>query len=269
LTIEVKGKAYYPDDVELTIDVRYWKLPQVIQSTKAKVKNRAFSARLGPYNGTIPGGELTVEAWFYAGKQPATVKQALLTGFAGGQRYYHCQPACRWDKQNCRRATISFGGKLAQDADEQLEKSEIDKARKAFLDAQQVADRVFDDVRNHRGNRVPADAEAALKRFVEDRKAAAFALETWTRKRAFLLFEDWVMRVQKLGELLDEQERLDAAVAGATVPGMPLQNAFPLLTRSHKATTEASNELRVFLDEKDTLDANWAKLQEEKSQPKK
>jgi hypothetical protein len=110
LTIEVRGTAYYPDDVVLVVGIRHAKVKEHFKKeTKVIVKDRTFSCRFGPFKKVIPGGGLAVDAAFLMGSQSDKVKDVLLK-----ERWFHCNPPCSNDLASVGHIIWSNGGYEAQ-----------------------------------------------------------------------------------------------------------------------------------------------------------
>lgn len=255
LTVEVTGKAYYPDGVQFLVDARYWKQKQPFYSTHATVKDKAFTVTLGPFDKAIPGGKLSIEAWFIAADQTPDSRDKLTKG-----NYFHCSPPCHYDRKNVTRDWVETGSppEVAQQQDEAVEKKEIAKAREALLDASKVAGKVFDAVRTK--EKTVKDAEAAFAQLDEDRKAALDAFAKWKLGRQFLLFPDAEGALERLAQWVKDTGRAQAAVAGVSVKGVDPNTAFSAYTRASGELSKVADELKSFLDEKDSLDKAWDDL---------
>ncbi|RMG07346.1 MAG: hypothetical protein D6731_23955 [Planctomycetota bacterium] len=87
LVLTVEGEAYYPDGAVIKIALRYWKQTRYLTSWKVKVEDRQFRATLRPVPRRLPGGALTVEAWFALAEQTPETKRAMKDG-----GYFSCSP---------------------------------------------------------------------------------------------------------------------------------------------------------------------------------
>lgn len=253
----VHGRAYYPDGVVFMITLRYWKQVAPFIRARAEVKDRTFTAELGPFSKVIPGGEVVAEAWFVLGQQPKPIQKKLVD-----EKYMSCSPPCHFDKRNATRVSVSLGGQAAQEQDERTEKEQLGRAVDAVTLALRACEQVCLGVRQ--GKTKPEDAAAALAQLQTDLGSATAPLLAWRSGRQLVLFPERHADVDALnGDALDAGRR-HAAVAGAQVEGLPVGGAgFEELTRALRQVRERSDVLKGFLAEQGTLDREWSKLNQD------
>lgn len=253
-TFRVHGRAYYPDGVMFVITLRYWKHTQPFVRARATVRDRTFSADLGPFAKALPGGEVVAEAWFVLAQQTPEVKKRL-----ADEKYFSCTPPCRWDQRSATRASVALGGAAAQATDEGLEKDQLRRAVDAVLAAFRVEEAVCLEARQ--GKATPEEVEAALSRLDADLGAAAAQLAAWRDGRAVLLFPGRLGEVDALGSAAATAGQLHAVIGGVKLEGVEGgQVAFEQLARALADLRERGDALRGFLAEEGSLDREWQRL---------
>lgn len=256
LTIDVRGVAYYPDDVILIVGVRHAKLgarEYFGKNVHVVVKDRAFSCRFGPFKKVIPGGGLAVDACFLLEKQPEPVKKILMK-----ERYFHCDPPCQHDQQSVGHIVWTNGGAEAQAEAEKTEKDEINAAREALLQAQRVCQDEIDKVNDKKAD--VSIAAPALAKLDQDIRAITDSFNSWRTTREFLLFSGEVARLSSLKSHIRQCERAAAADAGATIEDLDTTKVKDLLSKEQKEVKRVADELKGFIADSDSLDREWARL---------
>jgi hypothetical protein len=253
----VHGRAYYPDGVVFLVNLRYWKHGAPFIRARVEVKDRTFSAELGPFAKPIPGGELVAEAWFILGQQPKAIQKKLVD-----EKYMSCSPPCHFDRRNATRTTVDLGGQAAQEQDEKVEKEHVGRAVDAIALALRACEQVCLGVRQSKGK--PEDAATALGQLQADVAAATGPITTWRMSRQFVLFPERFADVDALAAKALETGRLHAAVAGAKVEGLQSGGAaFSELATTLRETRERTDALKGFVAEQGTLDREWKKLNDD------
>ncbi len=258
ITIEVRGTAYYPDDVILTVGIRHAKLDTknyFKKETKVLVKDRTFSCRLGPFKKVIPGGGLAVDAAFLMTSQTDKIKEIL-----SKEKWFHCNPPCAHDLASIGHIIWSNGGHEAQAEAEKTEKEQLASVRDQLLAANKACQEVIDRVLAKQAD--PTVAAAALVKLDGDLKAAAEAFNAWKATREFALFGTKIGSLRSLSSHIRELQRAAAADAGATVPDIEPAKVKDQLTREKAEVQRLSDEIKGFLAESDSLDRAWNALAE-------
>lgn len=255
LWIEVRGTAYYPDDVVLTVGVRHAKLGvrDYFKKEKVVVRDRAFSVKLGPFKKVIPGGGLAVDACFLVGSQSEKVKEALVK-----DKWFHCSPPCAHDLTSLSHIQWTNGGYEAQEEAEKLEKEQIASVREQLLAAHKACQDVVDKVASKQAD--PSVAAVALVKLEGDLKAAAESFNAWRATREFSLFGNRIAQLRSLSSHIRECERAAAADAGASVPDIDTTKVKDMLAAEKVQVKQKADELKGFLDESDSLDRAWSAL---------
>lgn len=256
LTIEVRGTAYYPDDVVLVVGVRHAKLgvrDYFKKETKVPVKDRAFTVKFGPFKKIVPGGGIAVDACFLMSNQSEKVKETLVK-----DKWFHCSPPCSHDQMSVGHIIWSNGGYEAEAESEKAEKEQIASVREQLLAAQKACQEVIDKVLAKQAD--PSIVSAALLKLEGDLKAAAKSFNDWRANREFSLFGNRVAQLSSLSAHIRECQRAAAADAGASVPDLDSAKAKELLTKEQGLVKQVSAEIKGFLDETDSLDRAWNAL---------
>ncbi len=256
LTLEVRGTAYYPDDVVLIVGVRHAKLGMrdyFKKDAKVLVKDRAFSVKFGPFKKVIPGGGIAVDACFLLSSQSEKVKKTLLD-----DKWFHCSPPCSHDQVSVGHIQWSNGGYDSQVEAEKAEKEQIANVREQLLAAQKACDESIDSVAAKKAD--PSVAANALVKLEGDLKAAAESFNAWRATREFALFGTRIAQLRSLSAHIRECERAAAADAGASVPDLDTAKAKDLAAKERALVKQVAGELKGFLDEPDSLDRAWNAL---------
>ncbi len=250
LTVEVQGQAYFPDGTVIVITARHWKTEKPFASVRAAVKDRVFSAKLGPFNKAIPAGGIVVGAFFIESAQTDAMQKQLIK-----EHYYRNTPPCKHDKVSSAEAQFSTGGADAEAVDEKAEKDEIAAAKKRLMDAKGECDKVLAAVEQKA--KANNDALEAIKRLEEDLKAAAEVINRWSRGRQTLLFSNRFQQLAKLRDLIRDGAKFRAVAAGVNVPNFNGANAATRKEEVSADVTKLADELKGFIDDPRALDAAW------------
>ncbi|MEZ0228430.1 MAG: hypothetical protein ACAI25_07370 [Planctomycetota bacterium] len=254
LTVEVRGTAYYPDDVVLVVGIRHAKVKEHFKKeTKVVVKDRTFSCRFGPFKKVIPGGGLAVDAAFLMQSQSEKVKEQLVK-----EKWFHCSPPCTNDLASVGHIIWSNGGFEAQAEAEKAEKEQMAAVRDQLLAASKACDAVIGQIAAKQAD--PTVAAAALQKLDGDLKAAADGYNNWRTTREFPLFNSKVASLRSLSSHIRELQRAAAADAGATVPDMEPGKVKDQLSHEKKEVQRIGDEIKGFLGENDSLDRLWNAL---------
>lgn len=263
LTLVVEGQAYYPDGAVLMLGVRYWKLKDYFFVSRSVVKDRVFTAELGPFSRQIPRGKLVVEAFFALEKQPPAVQETMAR-----ESYFSCTPPCRYDKVNVTRVFHDMGGEAAQKRAEELEKQQVEEVLTSITDARQVARLTFGKARAKQVK--PEAAAAALARLEEDARITLDVFNAWVKDREFLLYPAQSGELRGLVGLVVEEGQLQAAMGGVSVPGLPptdtgrgISEVLRQLGKVSEAVKGRSESLQGFVAEEGSLDKMWERLGEQ------
>jgi hypothetical protein len=250
VTMEVLGKAIYPDGVTLYVRARHRKSAESFTSTRAVVRQGLFMATLGPLTKAIPGGGLVVEVWFVAAQQTKEIQARLI-----GEHWYHSTPPCIHDTCNYYWLPYSMGGCDAEDQAEKDEKAAIESARNDLASARSVAEAAF-RATIAKEKTVP-DAARALAKLTGDLEAVRSVFNAWVATRQFLLFPRPASKLKLLSGLISDEARANAVLAGVAVEGISADKAPSIAQSAGPEATRINDELKGFVAEAGSLDKQW------------